>query len=414
MPHLSLTFNTVSGLLVSMTNKDSSVTESVSQDFNYYEAQQDVHRFSGAYVFIPKHPATFRVAGEQKVKLKVVKGPLVQEVHQTFTPWVSQVVRLYKDARHVELQWTVGPIDDSDHQGKEVISMFTTTIVNTDTFYTDCNGREMMERVKDVRDTWNYIPKDHVSGNYYPVTSRIVIKDTQKNVQFTVLPDRPQGGSSLGSGVVELMVHRKLMNDDGLGVGEPLNDKGIDDKGVIYTGKHYLVLDTIENSAPLVKRLALQVHLAPTFMFTPANGDTISKNALKEIQFLTNELPDNVHVLTLDRIASNETSLFLLRLEHVFEEGEHPVLSLPAEVSLENLFKPFEIVSAVETTLGGNFIPGDLKRLQWKAFNDITPESISSPDYKRNMFPSFTIQLKPMEIRTFHVQIYRTLKMCLK
>ncbi|KAI8796760.1 lysosomal alpha-mannosidase, partial [Biomphalaria glabrata] len=277
-----------------MTNKDSALTESVSQDFNYYEAQQDIHRFSGAYVFIPKHPATIRVSGEKKVNLRLVKvtcvyvlrlvkvarvyalrvvkvarvyalrlvkvnmcltshvlskltcvyflrlvkGPLVQEIHQTFSPWMSQVIRLYKGSKHAEFQWTVGPIDDSDRQGKEVISIFTTSIVNSDTFYTDSNGRELMERVKDVRDTWNYQPKDHVSGNYYPVTSRIIIRDPEKNVQFTVLPDRPQGGSSLGSGVVELMVHRKLLNDDGLGVGEALNDVGSDKEGVIYTGTY--------------------------------------------------------------------------------------------------------------------------------------------------------------------------------
>nr|KAI8764839.1 lysosomal alpha-mannosidase-like [Biomphalaria glabrata] len=145
--HLSLTFDTSSGLLVRMTNKDSALTESVSQDFNYYEAQQDIHRFSGAYVFIPKHPATIRVSGEKKVNLRLVKGPLVQEIHQTFSPWVSQVVRLYKGSKHAEFQWTVGPIDDSDRQGKEVISIFTTSIVNSDTFYTDSNGRELMERV---------------------------------------------------------------------------------------------------------------------------------------------------------------------------------------------------------------------------------------------------------------------------
>lgn len=35
---------------------------------------------------------------------------LVQEVHQNFTAWCSQVVRLYSGQRHLELEWTVGPI----------------------------------------------------------------------------------------------------------------------------------------------------------------------------------------------------------------------------------------------------------------------------------------------------------------
>lgn len=35
---------------------------------------------------------------------------LVQEVHQNFSAWCFQVIRLYKDQRHLELEWTVGPI----------------------------------------------------------------------------------------------------------------------------------------------------------------------------------------------------------------------------------------------------------------------------------------------------------------
>jgi hypothetical protein len=52
-----------------------------------------------------------------------------------------------------------------------------------------------------------------------------------------VLTDRSQGGSSLANGQIELMVHRRLLFDDSLGVGEPLNETGIDKKGMIVRGK---------------------------------------------------------------------------------------------------------------------------------------------------------------------------------
>lgn len=38
------------------------------------------------------------------------QGQLVQEIWQQFSPWVSQVVRLYDQAKYAELEWTVGPI----------------------------------------------------------------------------------------------------------------------------------------------------------------------------------------------------------------------------------------------------------------------------------------------------------------
>lgn len=42
--------------------------------------------------------------------LVCLQTALVQEVHQNFSAWCSQVVRLYRRQRHLELEWMVGPI----------------------------------------------------------------------------------------------------------------------------------------------------------------------------------------------------------------------------------------------------------------------------------------------------------------
>jgi hypothetical protein len=49
-----------------------------------------------------------------------------------------------------------------------------------------------------------------VSGNYYPVNSRIFLKDVESGDQLTVLTDRSQGGSSLKDGQVRKTELRKL------------------------------------------------------------------------------------------------------------------------------------------------------------------------------------------------------------
>ena len=46
-----------------------------------------------------------------------------------------------------------------------------------------------------------------------------------------MVPDRAQGGSSLSSGSVELMLLRETIRDDGRGVDEPLMDPGQFGKG---------------------------------------------------------------------------------------------------------------------------------------------------------------------------------------
>jgi len=85
----------------------------------------------------------------------------------------------------VEVEWTVGPIPIDDNVGKEIILRYDTDIQSQSKFYTDANGREVLERIRDYRPTWNYTKAEPVSGNYYPINSRIWIKEPTR--QFTVL-----------------------------------------------------------------------------------------------------------------------------------------------------------------------------------------------------------------------------------
>ena len=67
----------------------------------------------------------------------------------------------------------------------------------------------------------------NISANYYPVDSAIVMRDQNgKNLQVTIMNDRPQGGSAdvSGNNTNELMQNRRMTEDDNKGVGEVLND----------------------------------------------------------------------------------------------------------------------------------------------------------------------------------------------
>lgn len=48
--------------------------------------------------------------------------------------------------------------------------------------------------------------QEPVTQNYYPVSSRIVMKDEKQGLEFAIITDRGEGGSSLESGQLELMV----------------------------------------------------------------------------------------------------------------------------------------------------------------------------------------------------------------
>jgi lysosomal alpha-mannosidase len=102
-----------------------------------------------------------------------------------FNDWSSQEIRLYNEAKYVEIEWTIGPIPIADNIGKEIIIRYDTDIESQSKYYTDANGREVLERIRDYRPTWNYTIVEPVSGNYYPINSRIWIKDHTR--QLTVL-----------------------------------------------------------------------------------------------------------------------------------------------------------------------------------------------------------------------------------
>ena len=109
----------------------------------------------------------------------------VQTATIIFNDWASQEISLYDEGEAVEIQWTIGPIPIDDNIGKEIIVRYDTDISSASKFYTDANGREILERTRDFRPTWNYTVNEPVAGNYYPVNSRIWIQDA--NRQLTVL-----------------------------------------------------------------------------------------------------------------------------------------------------------------------------------------------------------------------------------
>lgn len=221
--YLNLTFDE-NGLLSSAATPD--VEMKVRQNFLVYEAflgNNEVfdNRSSGAYIFRPNVTKAADIT--RRADIQVIKGDLVDEVHQvrllllinlhpineafefqTFNEWISQVVRIYKHENYAEFQWMIGSIPVEDGIGREIITRFDTDIESNGVFYTDSNGREMLKRTRDQRDTWNLTLLEKVSGNYYPVTTKLAIEDI--NRRFALLTDRAVGGSSLEDGSVELMV----------------------------------------------------------------------------------------------------------------------------------------------------------------------------------------------------------------
>jgi alpha-mannosidase len=118
-----------------------------------------------------------------------------------------------------------------------------------------------------------------------------------------------QGGGAIRNGEIELMIHRRMLHDDGRGVGEPLNETDImtpypnperRGNGLIITGRHYLLLDTPTQSIkvwrPLMQRIFAPLVLA--FSLTSDDDKVVSTKTLLRAKPAI-ALPDNAELLTL-------------------------------------------------------------------------------------------------------------------
>ena len=125
------------GKLIKLHNKMAEVH--LSQDFAFYRGavgnnSRFIDRASGAYIFRPLNQEP-QLVGDP-LSASIIRGPVVQEVHQRYNDWTSQVIRLYKDQEVVEFEWIVGPLplDEAGAPGHEVITRYSTDIESGKSF----------------------------------------------------------------------------------------------------------------------------------------------------------------------------------------------------------------------------------------------------------------------------------------
>jgi hypothetical protein len=310
---------------------------------------------SGAYVFRPATPQKFPFAQNISTTLRTLSN--VVEVHQVFSPFAKQTVRLFNsnpgnmdEDQFIEIEFEIGVMDED----REMISQFTTNIANGDIFYSDNNGYTSLKRYKqagsDVQPQLNYKPTQYSS----------FIKDNI--AQLTILSDHSHGTTSLQNGQIEYMLHRRCSVDDLRGLNEPLNDT------TIVTFKLRLLVDTPERSDMYRHH---QAHLLnfPVDSFPIDTSDSIWKklditSAHQYSQLFTTkysavnyDLPYHIHLLTLQAHTLSNPELGLLRLQNIVEEKHSAIVKVDQWFSNSTI----HIQRSQETKLSANQVKDDKK-----------------------------------------------------
>jgi len=403
---VSLTVDGEAGTIKSFSKQGISVP--LAQRFAYYNSSVggpddgtgDWSQSSGAYIFRPNSSMLFPV-GAGTAAATLYSGPVVSELYQDFSYWVSQRVRVWAGEETVDFEWTVGPVPADDGLGKEVITRYDTGINSNTVSYTDSNGRDAMRRVRNARPNLpNYDVKEPVADNYYPINVFQYLKSADDvGPTLSIITDRSQAGASLVDGSLEFMVHRRLQADDNRGVVEPINEPGLDGNGLRVRGIHRLSIDLPANAGATRRLSAADLLFPPQMMIAPTNFLTPQQWLAKFTPIysgLSTPLSPRVQVLTAH---SQSPDTLLLRLAHMFEAGEDANLSLPVTVSLSSLFAHWEITSAKEMTLTAN---QELASAPITTYNTDDGQVITLPVVPpKPTGASLSVNLSPMQIRTF-------------
>lgn len=209
---LTLGFSGSTGLLESIKRKDDPEEVKVHMQFMVYGTRASKDK-SGAYLFLPDGKAKPYNQKEPPV-VRVTEGPLFSEVVAHYQHF-QQTIRIHNvpgvDGFSVDVTTMV---DIRDQNNKELAMRLVTDIQSGDVFYSDLNGFQIQPRRRHLK-----LP---LQANFYPMPSQAYIQDGQH--RLTLHTAQSLGVSSLDSGQLEVIMDRRLMQDDNRGLGQGLKD----------------------------------------------------------------------------------------------------------------------------------------------------------------------------------------------
>ncbi|XP_006876984.1 PREDICTED: alpha-mannosidase 2-like [Chrysochloris asiatica] len=372
-----------SGLMEEIINKEDGKRHDVKLEFSWYGTTSKKDK-SGAYLFLPDGEA--KLYGYTTLPfVRVTRGRIYSEV-TCFFEHVTHRVRLYNiqgvEGQSVEIS---NIVDIRKEYNREIAMRISSDINNQNRFYTDLNGYQIQPRM-----TMSKLP---LQANVYPMTTMAYIQDT--DYRLTLLSAQSLGVSSLKSGQIEVIMDRRLMQDDNRGLGQGVHDNKI-------TANLFRILlekrsvTNMEEEKKSVSYPSLLSHLTSLFLNHAVFAMTEKVSSptpqlLGEFSPLLSSLPCDIHLVNLRTIQSkvgnghsDEAALILHRkgFDCQFPSRDMGLLCSTSQgkMLVQKLFNKFTVES-------------------------LTPSSLSlmhSPADSRNISE---INLSPMEISTFRIRL---------
>ncbi|XP_054712990.1 alpha-mannosidase 2-like [Uloborus diversus] len=274
--------------------KQSGISKSIKTDIFAYEPL--AYR-SGAYLFNPSLSPPVLVSNltDHFPILCLIRGPLMSELNIIYQDVLTFSVRLYNFENAPEgLEMNVVS-DISKIKDSELILRISSDVKHNKTFYTDSNGFQMIKR--------KHASNLPIQANYYPATSAMYIEDNNDQFRLNLLLPHSHAVTSV-SGDMDVMIDRRMRDDDGRGVGE-----GIQDNQKISTS-FWLLPETTSQPDRANSELTLRTQVIsqqqkyPVVTLLIENPE--AKLTKEEFSFLTRPWPSEVHLVNLRTIPSHK------------------------------------------------------------------------------------------------------------
>ncbi|CAK8533611.1 unnamed protein product [Lathyrus sativus] len=402
--HQKLTFNVRYGLLQKVTLMNSS-PNIVNEEIGMYDSS------GGAYLFKPSGEAQPIIEGDGLMLIS--KGSLLHEVFSyPKTAWekspISHSTRIYTGESAVqglviEKEYHV-ELTDNDFNDREMIVRYKTDIDSKKVFYSDLNGFQMSRR-----ETYDKIP---LQGNYYPMPSLAFIQGSNGR-RFSVHSRQALGVASLQNGWLEIMLDRRLVKDDGRGLGQ-----GVMDNRVMNVVFHLTVesnISFISNSVsssfahnPSLLSHRVGSHLNyPLHAFISKKSQELSDMPPLPRSFspLATSLPCDLHIVNfkvpkplkfLQQPPESPRFVLILNRRHYdssyCRKGRSPECTRLADdpVNLFSMFKDLTVLKAKATSL--NLLHED-------------PEIIGFTEQFADLAQEGHVSISPMEIQAYRLEV---------
>ncbi|XP_077796494.1 alpha-mannosidase 2x isoform X15 [Macaca mulatta] len=367
----------------SIRRVDEEQEQQVDMEFLVYGTRTSKDK-SGAYLFLPDGEAKPYVPKEPPV-LHVTEGPFFSEV-VAYYEHVHQVVRLYNLPGVEGLSLDISSlVDIRDYVNKELALRIHTDIDSQGIFFTDLNGFQVQPR--------RYLKKLPLQANFYPMPVMAYIQDAHK--RLTLHTAQALGVSSLKDGQLEVILDRRLMQDDNRGLGQGLRDnKRTCNRFRLLLERRTVgseVQDSHSTSYP-----SLLSHLTSMYLNTPALALPVARTqlpgpGLRSFHPLASSLPCDFHLLNLRTLQAEEDTLPSVEMALILHRKGF-------DCGLEAKNLGFNCTTSQgKVALGSLFHGLDVVFLQPTSLTLLYP--LASPSNSTDVY------LEPMEIATFRLRL---------